>query len=416
MLRFCGLLLIGIVAMAASEADAIRDELRQAADQLQKTYVFIGGGSGVLISSDGLMVTNDHVAGTQHNWQVRLSDGRRFTAKMLGTDPFGDITVLQLQDVYEELPYVELAEASDLSVGMPAVAVGNPFSLGNFDDKPTVTEGRVGAIRVVRGNYADCLQMDAPVNPGNSGGPLLSYDGKLLGINGQIRTRTGLRANTGIGLAIACTQLAEFIPALASSAEADGKPGYAHHGDVPEGLALEQRRDGVYVSEVPEGISDIAPGDRLLRIAGRNVTSVDNAIGCFQALLWQNGRRVAVEYSRDGDVAVAQLPMGRIALPGRPWHGIALTIDKEVDLSIGGNDQFFEKAARVRKVDPGSPSERAGISVGSYVLRVEERPIERGIDLVKALVDKEVGDKAMFQVVDPDGEQTFHRLLLRPRP
>ena len=121
----------------------------------------------------------------------------------------------------------------DLVLGKELWAIGNPFALGDKDDQPSVSRGVLSTGRVVRFNYPDCVQIDAPLNPGNSGGPCLSTEGKLLGINGMIRTRTGLRINSGIGIAIACTQLERLIPVLRQ-----GRGGWIHRAQWPEGISF----------------------------------------------------------------------------------------------------------------------------------------------------------------------------------
>ena len=229
-----GLTSFGSVAAPLIGEEISVEQHRQLADDLIAAYVFVAQGSGVLISEDGLILSNHHVTDEKSPQTVRLAGGQAFEATLLGVDPVGDIALLKIEHD-EPLPFVPLAEESDYVLGMPVFAVGNPFGLGNRDDIPSLSSGYLSTLRVVRGNYTDTVQVDAPVNPGNSGGPLLSMDGKLLGINGQIRTRSGMRINSGIGLAIAAPQLREFIPALAAS-----NGGYAHHGAMPKGNRLAQ--------------------------------------------------------------------------------------------------------------------------------------------------------------------------------
>src|SRR4051812_29131498 len=237
---------------------------RAFAQRVLATYVFVGSGSGVLVSADGLVVTNHHVIDDLEDFTVRFANGATHPSTLLGTDPVGDIALLQITGLKDgaRLPYAEFAGVEAMRVGAEVVAIGNPFGLGDLDDTPTFTAGVLSAARIVRGDYTDAIQGDAPVNPGNSGGPLFDRAGHLLGINGQIRTVSGFRVNSGIGLAIASTQLSAFLPLLK---QAEG--GYVHHTAPPKGLVMKADNDGVAV--VNPGDSPLSAGDRLLAIAGR---------------------------------------------------------------------------------------------------------------------------------------------------
>ena len=310
----CCLGLILIPLRAAAEEIPVENQ-REIAQRLLSAYVFVASGSGVLVSADGYILSNHHVTEEVSPQTVRLAGGQSFEAKLLGVDPVGDIALLKIEHD-EPLPYVPLATAEDYQLGMPVIAVGNPFGLGDRDDIPSLSSGYLSTLRVVRGNYTDTVQVDAPVNPGNSGGPLLSLDGKLLGINGQIRTRSGMRINSGIGLAIAAPQLAEFIPALA---KAGG--GYVHHGAMPKGITLENAGGRVLIKESPEEHS-LQIGDELLYINGREVTSPDTARGLFEAPVWSEGRTVPVEILRSGKTQTIAVTLDRKTIPGKAWHGI----------------------------------------------------------------------------------------------
>ena len=164
-------------------------------------FVFIAGGSGVLISADGLALTNSHVIGKQRAFNVRLGDGRSFKANVLGHHAFGDLALLQLEGG-NDLPFLPLGDSDALQTGEFCMAIGNPLALGLLDQQPTISAGVISAKNRLSGNYADGLVTDASINPGNSGGPLINARGELIGINGQMQTRMGLRSNTGLGFAI----------------------------------------------------------------------------------------------------------------------------------------------------------------------------------------------------------------------
>ncbi|MBA3686755.1 MAG: trypsin-like peptidase domain-containing protein [Planctomycetes bacterium] len=390
-------LAIHVLALAAlGAAEAAPNEAhsgdRAAAERMLAAYVFVANGSGVVVSADGLVFTNHHVIDGEDDLSVRFADGTTYPTVLLGTDPVGDIALLRIQD-QRSFPHVPLAGAESIRAGMDVLAVGNPFGLGDADSTPTLTRGVLSTARIVREDYTDALQGDAPVNPGNSGGPLFDTQARLLGINGQIRTLSGMRINSGVGLAICATQLAAFRPLL----EAAGG-GYVHHSDAPRGLALIQRGDGVYVRE---GAGPLVAGDRLVAIADRPVVSVANAIGLFASLPWTADITVAVAAERAGERLQLAVPAARKAIPGKAWHG--LVVDQRDD------------GLRVQQVDDDSPAKRAEIGPGDLLLEANGRSLARKLDFLKALVKLEVGDWLELKVKRSDGSEKLIRILLKLR-
>ncbi|HTL51277.1 MAG TPA: trypsin-like peptidase domain-containing protein [Planctomycetota bacterium] len=196
---------------AAVEIEQGRQEIL---NRVSKAYVFIGGGSGVVISPDGYILTNDHVAGERRDWRVRMTDGRSYKARVTGTDPISDITVLKMENPPEGLTWLKLGDSDKLEVGQTVIAVGNPFGLGDLDDVPTVTFGIISSLHRYQGNYSDAIMTDVALNPGNSGGPLITLQGEVVGINGRIASRFGVRANSGIGYAIPSNQIKPYLDAF----------------------------------------------------------------------------------------------------------------------------------------------------------------------------------------------------------
>jgi S1-C subfamily serine protease len=389
------LLFVCFSALWSAEDPALagRQRLRQVAEAILPTYIFIGGGSGVVLPGN-LLLTNHHVAGEQAKWKVTTASGSIIQARMLGCDPVGDLTLLQLASS-ASLPHVVLAGPEDAVVGREILAIGNPFALGGHDHEPTLTRGVIGGVRLARGNYADCIQIDAPVNPGNSGGPLLTPDGKLLGIIGQIRTRSGLRANTGIGLAIACTQIAEFLPLMMAA-----QGGYVHHADLPKGLVLIQTDKGAKVEKCPAEVP-LAIGDLILSVDGRKTPSVEAVQGAFQARAYRAELRLSVLVDRDGTTLPVLCPVSRLAIEGRPWHGLTV--------------RSGPKCLIISQVDSDSEAAKAKLIAGMQILMVDGRPVVTGLDLVKAMVGKEVGDFLTLELRDTAGKEQETRILLRPR-
>ncbi|MFW5752633.1 MAG: trypsin-like peptidase domain-containing protein [Planctomycetota bacterium] len=387
---------------------ALRSAQRRVADLLQQAYVFVGGGSGVVVSPQGEVLTNHHVAGGQTGWRVRFHDGRNYAATLVATDPVGDLTLLQIQpEPDEQLPpldHVELASQADLRLGMRVFAIGNPFDLGDVDNTPSVSQGILGAAGVVRGTYTDCIQVDAPLNPGNSGGPLLDIEGRLLGINGQIRTRTGMRINSGIGLAISCRALAVFLPALR---DAPGR--YVSRTAAPAGLELEIAPTGVRVAAPGTAADKLAARDLLLRVAGRRVHSVAEAEGCFADRPWHAGATITVTVERDGQQHEFALPAGRLPIPGSAAHGLQFTASTWHD-----ENGTRQRCQKVEAVAPGSPAARAGVTVGARVISIEGRAIRSALDIYRALRDKQIGDRVTLELADPEGEERTVELYLEP--
>src|SRR5215469_4326740 len=156
-----------------------------------KEYKQRGLGSGVIISADGFILTNNHVVGAADEIKVTLSDKREFSAKVIGKDQKTDLALIKI-DTKDALPSAPLGDSDKTEIGDWVVAIGNPFDVGM-----TVTAGIVSAKgKILGGNYDDYIQTDASINPGNSGGPLFNTDGQVIGINTLIYTRTG--ANNGI--------------------------------------------------------------------------------------------------------------------------------------------------------------------------------------------------------------------------
>ncbi len=178
-----------------------------------------GGGSGVIIDPSGIALTNHHViegAGTS-GWGG-LADGKLYPWKLVGTDPGGDIAIIQLSD-QPEFPWARLGNSNHVKVGDWALAMGNPFLLAE-DQVPTVTLGIVSGIeRYQSGSanqlvYGNCIQIDSSINPGNSGGPLFNLDGEVIGINGRGSFRDRGRVNVGLGYAISVNQIKNFLGEL----------------------------------------------------------------------------------------------------------------------------------------------------------------------------------------------------------
>ncbi len=174
-------------------------------------------GSGVIISPDGYVITNDHVAGDASEVIVTMTDGTRHPAKIIGTDHATDICLLKIEG--KNLPYVKMGNSDNILIGEWVVALGNPFGLFEINDKPTVTVGVVSAtgmnLNAVGGRfYINMIQTDAAINTGNSGGPLVDVLGQLIGMNTLIYSPNGGSGSVGVGFAIPVNKIKKIINQL----------------------------------------------------------------------------------------------------------------------------------------------------------------------------------------------------------
>lgn len=183
-------------------------------------------GSGAIISSDGYIITNDHVAGNGVKIIVTMTDGNEYDAKIIGSDPVSDITLLKIDA--ENLPFIPLGNSDDILIGEWVIALGNPFGLFEKSDKPTVTVGVVSATGmnldpVENRFYLDMIQTDAAINGGNSGGPLVNSVGELIGMNTLIYSPNGAQGNVGVGFAIPINKVKRIMNELKEKGEVNRK-------------------------------------------------------------------------------------------------------------------------------------------------------------------------------------------------
>ena len=174
-------------------------------------------GSGFIISPDGYIVTNDHVAGNASQITVTVTNGRQYHAKLIGTDHASDISLLKIND--KNLPYVTLGNSDNNIIGEWVIAFGNPFGLFDINDKPTVTVGVISSLGMNleplnNRYYLNMIQTDAAINGGNSGGPLVNSLGEVIGMNTLIYTANGSRGNIGLGFAIPINKVKRIITEL----------------------------------------------------------------------------------------------------------------------------------------------------------------------------------------------------------
>lgn len=355
--------LIAGLTLAWVAAGSLAADLTELCVQVRPAFVFIAGGSGVIVRPDGLMLTNDHVIGPKRSFTVRIGDGRSFRARLLGRDPHGDLAALELElPEGETVPWLPLGDSEALRVGDEVVAVGNPFALGVLDQSPTFTVGIVSALHHTQGTYTECIVTDAELNPGNSGGPLVTMAGEVVGINGQISTRFGLRSNTGLGFAISSRQVRLWLPRLEVAGGDEVR--HARLAGLEWEPADRTAAESVLVKDVADGspaaTAGFRPGDRIVSLDGAAVVNRQR----LEALLgiYPDGQRVSVAVVRDRIEMSLEV---MLTAPQRAKLGLSLERARGSDLS-----------ARVETVDAGSAAESAGIRPGDTIVAWGGRRLE----------------------------------------
>ena len=245
----------------------------------------VGLGSGVIVSPNGYILTNNHVVESADEIEVVLNDSRKARAKVIGTDPDTDLAVLKID--LERLPVIVLGNSDTLQVGDQVLAIGNPFGVGQ-----TVTGGIVSALgrnQLGINTFENFIQTDAAINPGNSGGALVDIQGHLMGINTAIYSRSG--GNMGIGFAIPVSTARQVLEGIVKNGVVvRGWVGVEPNDLTPE-LAESfgiSRLQGVVVTGVlqngPAFKAGVRPGDVLLGVDGKTVENVDQLLAAIAAL------------------------------------------------------------------------------------------------------------------------------------
>ncbi|OHV12240.1 S1C family serine protease [Kushneria phosphatilytica] len=273
-------------------------------------------GSGVIVSSDGYILTNNHVISGADEIQVALRDGRETLARVIGTDPETDLAVLKID--LDNLPVISLADSAKLRIGDVALAIGNPFGVGQ-----TVTMGIISAVgrnHLGLNAYEDFIQTDAAINPGNSGGALVNADGALVGINTAIFSRTG--GSQGIGFAIPTDLARDILNDIVTKGRVvRGWLGIEAH-EVPSALANSLNINaprGVIVSDVVNGSpadkAGVKPGDVLLSVDGKTMLDAQSAMVDVAEL--DPGEKLPLKLYRDGKTIQVTVTVG-IRPPNAP--------------------------------------------------------------------------------------------------
>jgi Do/DeqQ family serine protease len=345
-------------------------------------------GSGVIVDPNGYILTNNHVIENAQEITVRLSDARKFTATLVGSDPKTDLAVLKVETSVP-LPAAELGDSDNLRVGQWAIAIGNPFGLDR-----TVTVGIISATartRVGVATYENFIQTDASINPGNSGGPLLNLDGRVIGVNTAI-----VASGQGIGFSIPINMARDVMRQLMTRGRVvRGWLGIVIQ-DVSDELAKSfevREKEGVLVSDVmksgPGEAGGLRAGDIIMEFAGTPITEVPDLQRRVAAIA--PGEAVGVRVLRDRAAVTLKIVIGEMpgeepvaaVSPGDDGWGLtveALTADTARRLNLS-----FASGALVTEVVSGGHADKAGFRRGDVILEVNQAPVVDAASLKRAL-------------------------------
>jgi serine protease Do len=376
-----------------------------------------GLGSGVIVSADGYILTNNHVVNGADAIKVSLNDGREFTAKVVGSDPKSDLAVIKVDA--KDLPAITFSDSEKVEVGDRVLAIGNPFGIGQ-----TVTSGMVSALgRATLGlDYEDFIQTDAAINPGNSGGALIDVKGRLVGINTAIYSRSG--GFQGIGFAIPSNLARSVMEQLVQN----GKVVRGFIGvniqnvdaDLAEHFKLKDRSGALVVETVADSPADKAglkSGDVIVKFNGKPVK--DNRNLKLTVAGVTPGTTVPVEVLRDGkleklDLKVGEQPRDRsLASSERGGRSNNKEKDEGTLNGVGVADldsrmrREFDVPARVKgalvtEVDPTSAAAEAGLQPGDVIQEINRQPVASAEDAVKLTEDPE-SKKTLLRVWNQSG-------------
>src|SRR5712671_609499 len=352
-------------------------------------------GSGVIVSPEGYVLTNNHVVDGATDVKVTLSDKRELKAQVIGTDPKTDVAVLKLEG--SNFPAITLGDSSNVQVGDYALAIGNPFAVGQ-----TVTMGIVSAKG--RGNlgiedYEDFIQTDAPINPGNSGGALVNDRGELIGINTAILSH-GSGGNQGIGFAVPVNLARQVMDQIMDH----GKVTRAYLGimvqDVTPAIAKamgQSELKGVLVGDVspkgPAQTSGVERGDIILEINGKQVA--DSRELRMNISMMKPDADVKLKVLRDGKendmtVKLGELPTSEAKAQGEEGtskdalEGVTLeNLDADTAKQLGLSPAT--KGVVVTDISPSSPEAESGLRRGDVIQEVNHQPVKNVSELNEAV-------------------------------
>ncbi len=374
-----------------------------------------GLGSGVIVSEEGYILTNNHVIEGADEIEVVLSDGRtKHPAKVIGRDPQTDVAVIKVDG--KKLPAITLADSDKLEVGDVVLAVGNPFGVGQSVSKGIISALGRGFGILGKHGYEDFIQTDAPINPGNSGGALIDTDGRLIGINQSIISGGGM-ASAGVGFAVPVNLARSVMDQLVT----DGKIARGYLGVNIQTVTADLAKDfnlpaesgalvGYVQPETPAADAGLKEGDVILEFNNKKVSDSQH----LRLMVSQTAPRTkaALKLFRDGREKTVTVTLG--ALPeelggaagggGEPssvsksdaLEGVEVS-DIDAQSRQQHNIPSRIRGALVTKVAPDSSAAEAELREGDVILEINRQPVRDADEAVK-LSEKVKGDRVLLRV------------------
>ncbi|MHB8873337.1 MAG: Do family serine endopeptidase [Myxococcaceae bacterium] len=371
-----------------------------------------GQGSGFLIESSGLALTNNHVVAEASAITVRLEDGRRFDAEVAGRDPLTDIAVIRLKGKPTGLPTVKLGDSEAMAVGDWTVAIGNPFGLAS-----SVSAGIISAKarQIGAGPYDNFLQTDAAINPGNSGGPLFNLKGEVIGMNTAI---AGL--GTGIGFAVPSNMIRTLLPQLEKGEPiVRGWLGVAIQDLTPAiARALQAPVEkGAVVADVtgntPAAKAGLKNDDIIVAVDGQPITTAAELSAAVAGkkpgttatlTLYRGGKKVdlpATVGTRPDLEGVQRRPRGEGGQQEERQQRLGMSL-KDLD-PAAARGLGISGGAIITEVRPGSPADEAELQPDWVVVEAAGRPVKNAAELRKTLKDAKKGSSLLLRLQTEQG-------------
>ena len=345
-------------------------------------------GSGVIINSEGYILTNEHVVSRASKIKVTLSNGNEYEAHLIGADSRSDLAAIKIE-TKEKFPFIKMGHSDDLMIGETVIAIGNPFGLSH-----TVTTGVISAasrsLKLEQDRtYQDFIQIDAPINPGNSGGPLLNINGELIGINTAIYQQA-----EGIGFAIPIDKARRIVDALITYGEAPEAWLGIFVENITSPLAKSlnyQKSEGVLISKISKGSpaekTGLKPGDIILSLGKHKIKSADDYHSQMSTFTLKN--RIELSFWREGKkktiFLVAQKVPSRLALEiTKDWLGFS--VSEITRKKIKKYHLFSDEGVVVIDVERGEAADDIGIKEGDLVRRVNRSVVKNLEEFKKAIL------------------------------
>jgi serine protease Do len=385
--------------------------------QIPRPYAKRGTGSGVIISPDGYILTNNHVAGGADEIKVKLYDGREFRARRVGVDPETDLALIKVDA--QNLPYATLGDSSRLEQGEWVIALGSPFGL-----EQTMTVGIVSATgRRLGGAYDNYIQTDASINPGNSGGPLVNMNGEVVGINTMIYSRSG--GSEGIGFSVPSNLAKKVKEQLLRNGRVQrGYLGVSLQSVSPavaKSLGYESAEGAVVgdlTENTPAARAGLRSGDVIVEFDGKLVKSPRQLTEMVADT--PVGKTAKLKFIRDGRAQTTSITLGE-----RPGRNVAanqngdggnagrlgISYSTVTSEAVSQMKLKIASGALIEDVQLSSPAAEAGLRRGDVIHRINRATVNKAQDLTAALKALNA-DKEVVLQIERDGQLTFVTVTL----